>query len=62
MTDLLKFVVLDKTAHIIGPGEYTACGVVIPQGETFSYDEPKKVCPDCAKRAKDTDEFGAPKA
>jgi hypothetical protein len=56
--DTLKFVVLDDTTHAIGPGEYTACMVLIPQGSTWSTDEPKKLCPDCASRLKDTDEFG----
>ena len=56
--DLLKYVVLDDTTHVIGPGEYTVCGLVIPQGGTWSTDAPKKLCGECAKRTKDTDEFG----
>ncbi len=56
--DLLKFTVLDDTTHAIGPGEYTACGLVIPQGGEYTTDQPKKLCSDCKARTKDTDEFG----
>jgi hypothetical protein len=59
--DLLKFVALDDTTHVIGPGEYTVCGIVIPQGETYTTDQPKKLCADCKARIKDTDEFGVTK-
>ena len=59
--DLLKFVLLDDTTHVIGPGEYTACGLVIPQASEYTTDAPKKLCKDCEKRAKDTDEFGVTK-
>jgi hypothetical protein len=56
--DRLKFTVLDDASHIIGPGEYTVCGLAIPFGNGYATDQPKKVCPDCRKRAKETDEFG----
>lgn len=59
--DVLKFTVLDDSTHVIGPGEYTVCGIAIPFGNGYSTDVPKKLCSDCKARIKDTDEFGATK-
>ena len=57
--DLLKFVTLDDKTHAIGPGEYTVCGLVIPQGETYVTEQPAKgMCSECKSRIKGTDEFG----
>ena len=56
--ELVKYTTLDDTTHIIGPSEYTACGLVIPHGNGWVNDQPKKLCSACKSRAKDTQEFG----
>ena len=62
MTAELKFVTLDDKAHVIGFSEHTACGLVIPIGETYTFDEPKSLCTQCKKLTEDSDEYGVLKS
>jgi hypothetical protein len=62
MTAELKFVTLDDKAHVIGFSEHTACGLPIPIGETYTFDEPKSLCSQCKKLIDGSDEYGVLKS
>ena len=62
MTAELKFIMLDDQTHVVGFSEHTACGLPIPMGETYTFDEPKSLCTQCRKLTEDTDEYGVLKA
>ena len=62
MTAELKFIVLDDKTHVVGFSEHTACGLVIPIGETYTFDEPTKLCAQCSKLIDDSDEYGVLKS
>ena len=62
MTAELKFIELDGKTHVVGFSEHTACGLVIPIGETYTFDEPKSLCAQCRKLTEDSDEYGVLKA
>ena len=62
MTAELKFITLDDKTHVVGFSEHTACGLVIPIGETLTYDEPSKLCSQCSKLIDDSDEYGVLKS
>ena len=63
MTAELKFITLDDKTHVIGFSEHTACGLVIPIGETYTFEEPTKgFCSQCKKLTEDSDEYGVLKS
>ena len=62
MTAELKFITLDDKTHVVGFSEHTACGLVIPIGETYTFDEPTKLCSQCSKLIDDSDEYGVLKS
>lgn len=62
MTAELKFIALDDKTHVVGFSEHTACGLVIPIGETLTYDEPSKLCSQCSKLIDGSDEYGVLKS
>ena len=62
MTSELKFITLDDKTHVVGFSEHTACGLVIPMGESYVFDEPDKLCAQCKKLTEDSDEYGVLKA
>jgi hypothetical protein len=62
MTAELKFVTLDDKTHVIGFSEHTACGLPIPMGETYTFDEPKSLCSQCQKLTDGSDEYGVLKS
>lgn len=62
MTSELKFITLDDKTHVVGFSEHTACGLVIPIGESYVFDEPDKLCTQCKKLTEDSDEYGVLKA
>ena len=45
----------DKSEHIIGDGQRTECGIVLPYNSPWTTDEPDKVCPKCRKATQDAD-------
>jgi hypothetical protein len=54
MTYNTQYVTLpgDKAAHIIGDGQRTACGEVLPYGSGWTTEPDGKVCADCTARVK----------
>lgn len=62
MTAELKFITLDDKTHVVGFSEHTACGLVIPIGETTTFDEPSKLCSQCSRLIEDSDEYGVLKS
>lgn len=62
MTAELKFITLDDKTHVIGFSEHTACGLPIPIGETYAFDEPTKLCAQCSKLIDGTEEYGVLKS
>jgi hypothetical protein len=62
MTYNTQYVTLpgDKAAHIIGDGQRTACGEVLPYASDWTTEPDGKVCADCTARLKKDAEAVSP--
>jgi hypothetical protein len=52
MTYQTQYVTLDDKVHIIGDGQRTACGEVLPYGADWTTTTDGKVCSACTARVK----------